>query len=95
MSQYQTMDNLYSQCMLVARTLDSPAHIAAMRQAFVDTGAVPVSGLPPLEGTRHGRPSVQRPMETFYLMMKGMGSHGPPSKEIERVFKESNLVREA
>lgn len=40
---------LYGQCFLVAKSMDSPAHVAALRQAFIDSGAVAEQDLRALE----------------------------------------------
>lgn len=74
---------LYAQCFLVAKSMDSPTHVEALRQAFIDTGVVTASELGELEAShiptgmfsRHVKDSDRKVPKTigmFYHMLKSI-----------------------
>lgn len=103
-----SLGSLYTQCFLVARAMDSPAHMDALRQAFIDAGVVTGPECAALEEmyvpktllTRHGGDGARKvPMTLcmFHHMLKGVRKlmHSMDDTldgDIDRVFSESHLV---
>lgn len=98
---------VYAQCFLIAKSMDSPAHVAALRQAFIDAGVVLDKDLAALEAlhvpssmhqreAEDGRRKVPCTLGAFHHMLKGIRrvvwERDPLSAEIDRVFSESHLV---
>lgn len=100
---------LYAQCFLIAKSMDSAEHVAALRQAFIDAGVVSEPDLRALEAAnvpdslhKRGEEDRNRKMPvtlgSFHHMFRGIRQfvwvRDPLAGEISRVFRESRMIEE-
>lgn len=103
----ETIGGLYAQCFLVAKSMDNPSHVTALRQAFLDSGVVTEPELRALEaknvpdvlhrrGAKDEFRKVPSTLSSFHHMFRGIRQfvwvRDPLANEIDRVFQESNLL---